>query len=78
MREKVTAEGVEKFMKAIGRAAKKNARIYFVGGATAVLVGWRETTIDLDIKIVPDVDEILRTLPHLKEHLKLNRACFAR
>lgn len=72
MREKVTAERVERFMKAVGRAGKKNARIYFVGGATAVLLGWRETTIDLDVKIIPDVDEILRALPRLKEDLKLN------
>ena len=72
MREKVTADRVEKFMKAVGRAGKRNARIYFVGGATAVLLGWRETTIDLDVKIIPDVDEILRALPRLKEDLKLN------
>jgi hypothetical protein len=72
MREKVTAERVEKFMKAVGRAGKKKARIYFVGGATAVLLGWRETTIDLDVKIMPEVDEILRALPRLKEDLKLN------
>lgn len=43
MRQKVNADQVEKFMKAVGRAGKKNARIYFVGGATAVLLGWRET-----------------------------------
>lgn len=72
MREKVSAERVKKFMKAIGRVGKKNARIYFVGGATAVLLGWRETTIDLDVKIIPDADEILRALPQLKEDLQLN------
>ena len=72
MREKVSGERVEKFMKAIGRAGKKNARIYFVGGATAVLLGWRETTIDIDVKILPEADEILRALPDLKEDLQLN------
>jgi hypothetical protein len=72
MREKVSAERVQKFMKAIGRAGKKNARIYFVGGATAVLLGWRETTIDVDVKILPEADEILRALPRLKEDLQLN------
>lgn len=72
MREKVSAERVEKFMKAIGRAGKKNARVYFVGGATAVLLGWRETTIDVDVKILPEADEILRALPDLKEDLQLN------
>ncbi len=58
MREKVSAERVERFMKAIGRAGKKNARIYFVGGATAVLLGWRETTIDVDVKILPEIDRV--------------------
>jgi uncharacterized nucleotidyltransferase DUF6036 len=72
MREKVSTEQLEKFMKAVGRAGKKNARIYFVGGATAVLLGWRDTTIDVDLKIVPEVDEILRALPRLKEDLQLN------
>jgi hypothetical protein len=59
-------------MDAIGRGAKQTARVYFVGGATAVLLGWRETTIDVDFKIVPELDEILRKLPKLKEDLSLN------
>jgi len=59
-------------MKSIGRGEKKKARVYFVGGATAVLLGWRETTIDIDLKIVPELDEILRKLPQLKEDLQLN------
>ena len=72
MREKVTAERLEKFMQAVGRAGKMNCRIYLVGGATAVLLGWRETTIDIDLKLVPEVNEILRALPELKEALQIN------
>jgi hypothetical protein len=72
MREKVTAERLDKFMQAVGRAGKMNARIYLVGGATAVLLGWRETTIDIDLKLVPEVNEILRALPELKEALRIN------
>jgi len=72
MRQEVSADRLEKFMKAIGRAGRKSARIYLVGGATAVLLGWRETTIDIDLKIVPEVDEILRRLPQLKEDLQIN------
>ncbi|HSD45627.1 MAG TPA: DUF6036 family nucleotidyltransferase, partial [Pyrinomonadaceae bacterium] len=52
--------------------ARQAARVYFVGGATAVLLGWRETTIDVDFKIIPENDEILRKLPELKEDLSLN------
>jgi hypothetical protein len=72
MREKVNAEALKKFMEAIGRSGRKNARIYLVGGATAVLLGWRDTTIDVDLKLVPEVNEILKTLPDLKEQLHIN------
>jgi hypothetical protein len=59
-------------MRALGRAASVEARVYFTGGATAVLHGWRETTIDVDIKLIPDSDELLREIPKLKEELHLN------
>lgn len=72
MREKVSADAVERFMKELGRAGSSNARVYFVGGVSAVLLGWRETTIDIDLKLVPEVNEILRALPDLKERLQVN------
>jgi len=72
MREKVDAETLHEFMEAIGRSGRKSARIYFVGGATAVLLGWRATTIDVDMKLVPEVNDILKTLPQLKEQLHIN------
>lgn len=42
------------------------------GGSTAVLKGWRDSTIDVDIKLVPDRDELLREIPRLKQELDLN------
>jgi hypothetical protein len=72
MRQKVSPDRLAQFMKSIGRGEKKKARVYFVGGATAVLLGWRETTIDIDLKMVPELDEVLRKLPKLKEDLQLN------
>lgn len=72
MRKKVSAEAIERFMKALGRAGRVSAHIYFVGGVTAVLLGWRETTIDIDLKLVPEANEILRALPDLKERLQIN------
>jgi hypothetical protein len=59
-------------MRALGRAAKGEGRVYLTGGATAVLYGWRATTIDVDIKLIPDRDELLREIPRLKEELNLN------
>lgn len=72
MREKVSADAIERFMKALGHTAQTNARIYFVGGVSAVLLGWRESTIDIDLKLVPEANEILKALPDLKERLQIN------
>jgi hypothetical protein len=72
MREKVSVESIERFMKALGRAGRTKARIYFVGGVSAVLLGWRESTIDIDLKLVPEANEILKALPDLKERLQIN------
>ena len=59
-------------MRELGRAVQAEGRVYLTGGATAVLYGWRDTTIDVDIKLIPDRDEILREIPRLKERLNLN------
>jgi len=72
MRELADSARIERFMRELGRAVHVEGRIYLTGGATAVLHGWRETTIDVDIKLVPDRDEILREIPRLKETLSLN------
>jgi hypothetical protein len=72
MREKISAEAIERFMKALGRTGKTNARIYFVGGVSAVLLGWRESTIDIDLKLIPEASEILKALTDLKERLQIN------
>lgn len=59
-------------MRALGAEAAEEGAAYFTGGATAVLLGWRATTIDVDITFVPEVDRVLRVLPRLKEELRIN------
>jgi len=72
MRRPVDRERVLRFMRALGEEAESEARLYFTGGATAVLLGWRSSTIDLDIKLEPESDRLLRAIPVLKERLELN------
>jgi len=72
MRELADSTRIEQFMRELGRSVRVEGRVYFTGGATAVLFGWRATTIDIDIKLIPDSDEILREIPKLKEELNLN------
>ena len=72
MREALTADSLQSFMKALAVDARTPSRVYLVGGASAVLLGWRDSTIDVDLKIIPESDEILRALPRLKERLRIN------
>lgn len=59
-------------MQALGREADRETNIYFAGGATAVLLGWRPSTLDVDLKMEPEIDSVLRALPRLKESLHIN------
>lgn len=72
MRELADADRIRRLMREIGRNAEGNVRVYFTGGATAVLSGWRSSTIDVDLEIVPPLDSIFRALPELKESLRIN------
>jgi hypothetical protein len=72
MRHPVDAKRVREFMRALGRGADTPARVYLTGGATAVLEGWRESTVDIDLKLVPETDALFRALPRLKDELAMN------
>ena len=72
MRGLADAERLRRFLKELAREADADAAVYLTGGATAVLLGWRESTIDADILIVPEHDSLYRALPRLKEELQLN------
>ena len=72
MRETVTSERLQAFMKVLGDRVAEPTRVYMVGGATAVLLGWRNSTIDIDLKVVPESDVILQLFPLLKERLGVN------
>ena len=72
MREVVTRERIKRVMAALGEAADRETRVYFTGGVTAVLLGWRPSTIDIDMVAVPDSGEMLRSIPKIKESLAVN------
>lgn len=72
MRALADADRIRKFMQALAEDAREEGRVYFTGGATAVLSGWRPSTIDVDLKLVPEQDALLRAIPRLKEQLQLN------
>lgn len=59
-------------MRLLARHAAIEGHVYITGGVSAVLLNWRDTTIDIDIKMVPDQDSLFRALPGLKESLEIN------
>jgi hypothetical protein len=73
MRQPTEARRLQEFLRQLGRrAGSRSTTVYLVGGATAVLEGWRETTVDVDLHFDPESDEALRALVELKERLKIN------
>lgn len=52
--------------------AEATLQVYLVGGATAVLEGWRDSTVDVDLKFGDDSDAALRAIAGIKERLNLN------
>lgn len=72
MRDLAGKEKIIEFMRVFGRLAKTECRVYFTGGTTAVLAGWRDTTVDIDLRFEPELDELFRALPEIKEKLQVN------
>lgn len=59
-------------MEVFARRVQGSARIYFTGGITAVLMGWREMTIDIDLKAEPEPQNFYPALQSIKEELLVN------
>lgn len=72
MRELADAERIARFMRELGRAAHADGACYLTGGATAVLFGWRRSTIDVDIRLEPETEALLRAIQELKNDLRIN------
>jgi hypothetical protein len=72
LRPLVDRERLDKLLSELGRHATEPTRLYLVGGATALLRGWRSATIDVDLRVEPENAALLKSIPALKEELRLN------
>jgi hypothetical protein len=72
MRPPVDVVRLRAFMRAVARTARRPVQIYLVGGCTAVLEGWRDATIDIDLALGDDAEPVLRAIPEIKEALDIN------
>lgn len=72
MREEVDTKKLERFLTELGKAAKGPGRVYLTGGASALLIGWRAATIDVDLKFNPEPNGVFEAIPRLKNLLDIN------
>lgn len=72
MREPIDRARLEAFMSELGRTSRSHAQVYFTGGATAVLHGWRKSTVDIDLHVENESDDVLRRIAALKDEICVN------
>ena len=72
MRRKVTKQSLHQFMRELGAAARSPGKVYFTGGATALLLGFRDQTVDVDLKLEPEPQGAFEAIAGLKNKLDLN------
>ncbi|MCW1912664.1 hypothetical protein OJ996_03700 [Luteolibacter sp. GHJ8] len=59
-------------MRSLGKRTWGAGTIYLTGGATALLHGWRPSTIDIDLKADPEPSGWFEALAFLKDDLSVN------
>jgi len=63
---------VNSFLARLGEGCHGPGTVYVVGGASALLLGWRATTVDIDLKFEPEPLGAIELLPGLKRELSIN------
>jgi hypothetical protein len=72
MRSSVDPQKIEQLMEALGKEARGPGCIYFTGGTSALLIGWRGSTVDVDIRLDPEPSGIFQAIAKLKQELNIN------
>lgn len=68
----MTLAKLNQFMCELAAAARGPGKVYLTGGATALLLGFREQTIDIDLKLDPEPEGVFEAIAELKNRLELN------
>jgi len=72
MRGDSRAADVRQLFRELGNAVQSPGRILISGGASAVLYGWRETTIDVDLHFEVEPTGAFEAIARLKNQLDMN------
>ena len=72
MRGETDKKKINRFMAELGRRVGTSGRVYFTGGVSALLIGWRDMTVDIDCKFQPEPPGVFEVIPSLKDELDMN------
>jgi hypothetical protein len=72
MRRPLDPERMRQVLDALGRACHGPGIVYLTGGATALLSGWRASTVDIDLKLDPEPEGAFAAIARIKEELAVN------
>lgn len=72
MRDPVDGEKILRLLEDLGNSCRGPGSVYITGGSSAVVLGWRQATIDVDLKFFPEPEGIFESLPGLKIRQNVN------
>ncbi len=72
MVEKLTKEKLLEFLSRLGASATTPGVCFVTGGCSAILLGWRDSTIDVDLSFDPEPEGVFDAIPGLKRALSIN------
>jgi hypothetical protein len=72
VRPEADRERIQRLLKTLGRRVRAQHTLYLAGGASAVIEGFRPSTLDVDLRPEPDSDELMRELARAKDELDIN------
>lgn len=71
MRQEVKEKVLLNFFSEFSKSFKNPCKVYILGGASALLYRWRESTNDIDLKVLPD-SEAYQIISSVKNNLNIN------
>lgn len=72
MRKPLNKQRLELALSTMANRSRGEGKIYLTGGACAVYQGWRESTLDIDLKIDPEPQRIYEAIQYVKRHCQVN------
>jgi len=63
---------LNEFLAQLGKRARSKGACYLTGGASALLIGWRAMTLDVDVKFDPEPPGVFDAIAELKKSLQIN------